>query len=320
MGLISRALFRKAFRGPYIPLGGGRRSTLGNYNRSQINLSERARLGSYARYKNDQDVIDNLADSAEAWFNDSQEKGIFDDLAKEVISALPEISDFNPGQKAIMEEFVDDGIRNATNQGKKFDPERWVSEAKNSLGDEKYNAVSETIENTAALLEELARDIFNNAEWWWAASEAFSPLLSKGPAFTARIRTAAAAAAAEVRFNRTLSSMRHQAISYRRRILFSSPFTNDLTPNRVFGSNLAALQSWRAGAAKRFASDFPELHRKGVAWDSYQGSKARRQDTVKKFFETRGYTKQANGSYLTKTDLAKIRQTTNQVRYWGYRW
>ena len=320
MSLIGSYLFRKAYRGPYVPLGGGRRSTLGRYNRDQFNGFERTRLGSYQRYRRDQDVIDNLAEASEAWFNNAQEKNIWDGLVEEIMQSLPEISDLNPGQKAILEEFTGTGASNARRQGKKFDPERFVSDARSDLGDDKYNAVSETIENTAALLEELARDIFNNAEWWWAASEAFSPLLSKGPAFTLRIRTAAAAAVREVKFNRTLSSMRHQATAYRRNILFSSPFTSDPTPDRVFGSNAMALSAWRAGAVKRFANDFPELHRKGVAWDSYQGTKARQKRTVTRFFETNGYTKQENGSYLTKTDLGKIKQTTNQVRHWGYRW
>lgn len=308
--------FRRAYKGPYVPIGGGR-SRLGSYNRNQFNMFGDRKSRERGSLLSNPDGID----VAEALWNNAQERAIFDQLVEQIFESLPTIADLNPGQQAILEEYIGDGVASVKRQGRKINPENIVSDARSGLGDEKYNAVSQTIENAAVLIEEAANEIFNSGEWWAIAASRLDPFLNADVAFRLQIRAAIAGAKSEVVQLRYWDSVfkRNDAKSFTAAMRLS-PFNNFPTPNRVFGTNAIALQAYRANASINFKKEFPDLARRGIAWDSYEGTKARQRKTVTNFFETRGYTKQANGNYLTKTDLAKIQTTRNQVTHFGKRW
>lgn len=318
MGLFGNYLVRKIYKGPYIP--GLSSGNLGSYARAQRGFYNSVTGGSNRRYggsRGGDGLTSDILDSASAIFNSGAEKRMFESFCNDIIEGLNDIADLNPGQKAIVEQLQDGAKRSAKRRGKNFKSDSFLSDVRIDIGDEKYNAISQSLENAAKLIEEASHAAFTGAEWWDYASIALNSF--SGTAFIrSRFGSAAARFVNRVQEYRALER-RREMLRYSRS-LRRMAFSNIYTPGRIYASDAAALRAYQTRAASNFRKQFPGMAARGIAWDSTEASTARSRATAQKFFEDRGYRRQSNGSYLSRNDVKQIQDTKMKTNLWGYRW
>lgn len=91
-----------------------------------------------------------LARSIDGWFDNRNWEATYPDVIEEGNK-----SDFNPGQQSIFEEDYKPAAElYCRTFGEEYDPDAFISFVESTIGSDKFNAISETIEETSQYLYE----------------------------------------------------------------------------------------------------------------------------------------------------------------------
>jgi hypothetical protein len=334
--MFGRFIVRRIFTGRYVPLG-GRRTSLGTYTRNLNEFDRRFYSAMHGKStKSSGDIIYELADDAydagEIWANHQAEEKYWNDFIEEFFSSLEEIPDLNPGQKSIIQSFTDGALSWVKRSYQDYNPDSFISYAKEDLGDEKYNAVSQTIESAAVTLEEARASIFGYSDM---AAFVGSLHLNSLSAYSASKITSAARMA------------RSQIENYRRRIWtleLSKEFLQSARPgfnfgplaafdtSRVFTGYKGAVTNWTFGAINRYAAatgrSFYEASQHVYNPLNVNSRNSSKEYERWKFNETVSKLSPTARAYVTgkmsPTETSKMRkqiaQTRSKVQYFGKNW
>ena len=215
----------------------------------------------------------------------------WEQIYEEIIRSK-EDGDFNPGQQVIIrDEFIPNALGFCRQRDKDFNARDFVNYLQLVIADDKYNAISITIETTANELQEAFESIYGN----YGLSFALGVVVGGGGAHKSIIGSSRARMLGRFRDAEQYSSY----LRYQSRSSFAD------TPNRgVFGSDARAYSNYFANAQRNY----------GINWNTNKAAVERSRQTATKYLKKAGY-----GAGLTPQARARIRQTRINTNVLGYR-
>jgi hypothetical protein len=234
-----------------------------------------------------EEAVEDFAITKAFGFDDSKWEQIYEEIIRS-----KEDGDFNPGQQIIIrDEFIPNAIGFCSQRGKDYNAQDFVNYLQLVIADDKYNAISITIETTANELQEAFESIYGN----YGLSFALGIVAGGGGAHRSIIGASRARMLGRFRDAEQYSSY----LRYQSRSSFAD------TPNRgVFGSDARAYSNYFANAQRNY----------GINWNTNKAAVERSRQTATKYLKKAGY-----GAGLTPQARARIRQTRINTNVLGYR-